>query len=1030
MVWRQPGPVSSKASALKRPGDSFHPALLTDRFLPGVRPGQDIRGLAAGDADYVIEGSAVFNPADNDHLEITGMSAGDSNTTGTLEIVFKRSLLTSDQVLVGANNTSSSDLAYIRWESADKITIVVEPTDASTALSWAGTTQEFRDPNAWEQLVIQFDTTEAAAGDRCTIEHNGVDITANFTQTTDIGQNKTIPFCDPDSMKIGQHPANSNNDFGGYIARVSWVDGSALDATNYGEETNDGYWQINDISGLTFGTNGWLLEGGANVAAGVDSNSALTVTLEGPSDAAFADEGSNYSFVGRSVSSDIVNKATRVESAHNFAADFTVAFQPGPATTDGGHLVVGVYDIAEDGTYSVDDQTGAMSSMTASWWCERDGDVKYGSSNKDTGTFGADDTIKLKRSGSTLTWYKNDVLYHEHTDTSSATLRLVIAAGITGITHRSLRWWDSVESEGNFFTPTGTPTATNDSPTNDAENGIGNFATLNGLYVGSQPGGRTLSEGNLKWVGVRGANARASTLTTLGFPTSGKWYWEVTVGSSGTNTQVGIHSDNGSMAEDSRGVYWRGNGTDKIVGSAAGSDNWASPNTYTTSDVLSFAYDADNGYLWCRKGSTWENGASTGEVEAGTGTNAVTNTINTTDGVWFPFVRRENVAGSSTMTFNFGQSAFTQTKPAGFKTLHTANLPAPAIPDPTEHHQVELVNHDGSSTNFTANWDLDLYDWVAFIKNRDNVELWYVVDTLRGVTNYFPLNASTAETTGADVITFSGTTGTLSGDLLADNYVVELWRLGLVTDRDTTNSGTISDSGFITSLNPTSKAALTIYTGNGVDGATVDHGHSAVPNCTFIRNRTSSEVLMKHDDLTGGMTGTYLVEVSQSNAETVTMGAGWITMGATLATLVEGGANINNVNTNTETYWMFSHIAVEGYSAFGSYEGNSNADGPVINVGFLPTSQLIKNIDAVENWRTSDIVRDIYNPIYGELYPNLTDAEHTADADFDFLAPGFKIRRSAGVFNTSGQTCIYALWGGRPIQGPAPATSTSQGRAR
>jgi hypothetical protein len=357
-------------------------------------------------------------------------------------------------------------------------------------------------------------------------------------------------------------------------------------------------------------------------------------------------------------------------------------------------------------------------------------------------------------------------------------------------------------------------------------------------------------------------------------------------------------------------------------------------------------------------------------------------------------------------------------------------MPTPAIPNPTDHHQVELVNHDGTSTNFTANWDLDLYDWAAFIKNRDNVELWYVVDTLRGVTNYFPLNASTAETTGADVITFSGTTGTLSGDLLADNYVVELWRLGLVTDRDTTNSGTISDSGFITSLNPTSKAALTIYTGNGVDGATVDHGHSAVPNCTFIRNRTSSEVLMKHDDLTGGMTGTYLVEVSQSNAETVTMGAGWITMGATLATLVEGGANINNVNTNTETYWMFSHIAVEGYSAFGSYEGNSNADGPVINVGFLPTSQLIKNIDAVENWRTSDIVRDIYNPIYGELYPNLTDAEHTADADFDFLAPGFKIRRSAGVFNTSGQTCIYALWGGRPIQGPAPASNTSQGRAR
>ena len=60
MVWRQPGPVSSKASALKRPGDSFHPALLTDRFLPGVRPGQDIRGLATASESATLEFNEVL----------------------------------------------------------------------------------------------------------------------------------------------------------------------------------------------------------------------------------------------------------------------------------------------------------------------------------------------------------------------------------------------------------------------------------------------------------------------------------------------------------------------------------------------------------------------------------------------------------------------------------------------------------------------------------------------------------------------------------------------------------------------------------------------------------------------------------------------------------------------------------------------------------------------------------------------------------------------------------------------------------
>ena len=378
---------------------------------------------------------------------------------------------------------------------------------------------------------------------------------------------------------------------------------------------------------------------------------------------------------------------------------------------------------------------------------------------------------------------------------------------------------------------------------------------------------------------------------------------------------------------------------------------------------------------------------------------------------------------------NFGNQSFTHTPPAGYNTLNTANLPTPAIPDPTEHHQVELVSHDGSSTNVTCNWDMDVYDTLIITKNRDSAEAWYVSNAIDGYNKYDSWdNNAIGVTTDASVHTVSGATLTLGSTLSNDAYVVEFHKAGLVASRDTTNSdGSITGAGdsLIISANTTSGFSMLTFTGGGI-ADTVGHGLTQAP-----------EFIITHSDNGGDQHAVYHVGVA-SDAETdyLALDTSAVAVDTDMWNDTAPTASVYSIGTSTyasrsgATFTTFLWHGVEGYSAFGSYEGNSNADGPVLNVGFLPTSQLIKNIDAVENWRTSDIVRDIYNPIYGELYPNLTDDEHTADADFDFLATGFKIRRSAGVFNTSGQTCIYALWGSRPIQGPAPASNTSQGRAR
>jgi hypothetical protein len=48
------------------------------------------------------------------------------------------------------------------------------------------------------------------------------------------------------------------------------------------------------------------------------------------------------------------------------------------------------------------------------------------------------------------------------------------------------------------------------------------------------------------------------------------------------------------------------------------------------------------------------------------------------------------------------------------------------------------------------------------------------------------------------------------------------------------------------------------------------------------------------------------------------------------------------------------HFAeIQGYSKFGSYTGNGNADGPFVYTGFKPAWLLIRTTDSAsgENWR-------------------------------------------------------------------------------
>ena len=96
------------------------------------------------------------------------------------------------------------------------------------------------------------------------------------------------------------------------------------------------------------------------------------------------------------------------------------------------------------------------------------------------------------------------------------------------------------------------------------------------------------------------------------------------------------------------------------------------------------------------------------------------------------------------------------------------------------------------------------------------------------------------------------------------------------------------------------------------------------------------------------------------------------------------------------------------YSQIGSFEGNGNADGPFVYLGFRPSFLLIRLIEgANSSWKLYDSSRDPDNPVVKQLYANSADAEPSDSVRLDLLSNGFKIRTAGSEDNYNNNTLIY-----------------------
>ena len=142
---------------------------------------------------------------------------------------------------------------------------------------------------------------------------------------------------------------------------------------------------------------------------------------------------------------------------------------------------------------------------------------------------------------------------------------------------------------------------------------------------------------------------------------------------------------------------------------------------------------------------------------------------------------------------------------------------------------------------------------------------------------------------------------------------------------------------------------------------------------------------------------------------------------------VAGGAG-DGVNASGD-YVGYCFAEKTGFSKFGSYQGNSNADGAFVYTGFKPAWVMIKQAtggNANEVWSIRDNKRNTDNPITKSLVANANSAEGTTSTHFvDFLSNGFKIRTGTENSLNTNYGYIFIAFAEAPLVGSnnVPATA-------
>ena len=336
------------------------------------------------------------------------------------------------------------------------------------------------------------------------------------------------------------------------------------------------------------------------------------------------------------------------------------------------------------------------------------------------------------------------------------------------------------------------------------------------------------------------------------------------------------------------------------------------------------------------------------------------------------------------------------------------------IDKPSDYFDTKLYTGNGGTQSITG---LDFQPNWCWFKDRSGTNNHALYDSVRGATKMVSSNATNAESTNDGLTSFNSNGFTLGNvnktNSGSTNYASWNWKAGTSVSGTTTGSGT--GQSYSGSVNTDAGFSITAFTGNGTANHTLPHSLSSIPSMFIIKKRigtgdaTARDWNVYHQSLGN----TKRIALNSTGAVS-TSNEYWNNISPT-SSVINLGTN-DQINGNNNTYICYAFAEKKGYSKFGSYTGNGNADGTFVYTGFKPAFVMVKRTDSTNYWFMFDNKRSSSgsNPTDKELYANDAAAEDTS-ARFDFLSNGFKNRISSAGSNASGGTYIYMAFASNPF---------------
>ena len=189
-----------------------------------------------------------------------------SGTTFTISAWVKGSVA-EGRILTSINGNSSQTWVELQNSGAFRIANYVGSYNMQLI-----TTRLFRDPSAWYNFVIAFDTTQGTDTNRVKLYVNGVQETS-FSTTTYPSQNLVLKYgVSGQTFNVGAKDTDTY--WNGLMSHVHFIDGTQYAASEFGEtDSTTGEWKIKTSPSVTYGNNGFFILKDGNSVTDQSGNS-------------------------------------------------------------------------------------------------------------------------------------------------------------------------------------------------------------------------------------------------------------------------------------------------------------------------------------------------------------------------------------------------------------------------------------------------------------------------------------------------------------------------------------------------------------------------------------------------------------------------------------------------------------------------------------------------------------------------------------------------------------------------------------